>query len=515
MAYRFFLENLMMRPVIKPQLQFGQVDISKMQFCSKSRDDIPQILRGLQYIYITKPLREEIFALLEKYIAPQVSKNTGRPGMELWKILVMGVLRLDLNWDYDHLLCQVNHYDQIREMLGHSDAFDKHEYQLQTLKDNVSLLTPELLEKINEVVVKGGHDLVKKKEDEVLRGRCDSFVVETNVHYPTDINLLFDAMRKVVALTAYLCERHKRTEWRQHKHHTRELKQCMRRVQQSRRRKKTNEVAEAKQERKITRAYREYLSLAQSLLNKAQATYPELENLATATTDLVTLEQITIFMNHAVRQMNQTERRVLKGEEIPHEEKVFSLFEPHTEWISKGKAGVPQELGLRVCILEDQYQFILHHRVMEKETDDAVAIPMIEISQKKFPTLKSVSFDKGFHSKNNQTELSKQLDLLAMPRKGKLSEAAKQHEHAEGFRKARKKHSAVESAIHALEVHGLDRCPDRGIDGFKRYVALAVVARNIQRIGAILQKQAQRKLLKEKNKAKKYCASDGTFKLAA
>jgi len=62
-------------------------------------------------------------------------------------------------------------------------------------------------------------------------------------------------------------------------------------------------------------------------------------------------------------------------------------------------------------------------------------------------------------------------------------------EHAPEFVALRHQHSAVESAINALEVHGLDRCLDHGIDGFKRYVALAVVARNIQRLGALLRQQ--------------------------
>jgi len=509
------MENFSMRQVINPQLQFGQVDISKIQICPKSRDDIPQVLRGLQYIYVNRPLREEIFALLEKYIAPKISKHTGRPGMDLWKILVMGVLRLDLNWDYDRLCYDVNYQSQIRAMLGHADQWDQHTYQIQTLKDNVGLLTPELLEKINEVVVKGGHRLVKKKVDEPLRGRCDSFVVETNVHYPTDINLLFDAMRKTIELTSYLCEKHQLSTWRQRAYHIRQLKQWMRQAQQARRWKKADEMSEVKHERKIAKAYREYLLLAQTLLCKAKKTHEQLTLLVNNMTELLMLEQIKNFMNHAIRQINQTERRVLKGEKIPHEEKVFSIFEPHTEWISKGKAGVPVELGLRVCVMEDHYQFILHHRVMEKETDDAVAIPMVQESKKAFPSLRSISFDKGFHSPNNQKTLTTDLDLLVLPRKGKLSEAAKLHEHSPAFRLARKKHSAVESAIHALEVHGLDRCPDRGMDGFKRYVALAVVARNIQRIGAILQKQTQEKLLKQKNKMKKYCASDGTFKNAA
>ena len=76
-------------------------------------------------------------------------------------------------------------------------------------------------------------------------------------------------------------------------------------------------------------------------------------------------------------------------------------------------------------------------------------------------------------------------------RKGKLSQQACAIEHSEEFIKARHKHSAVESAINALEVHGLDICPDHGIDGFKRYAALSVVARNIHRIGAILKQQEQ------------------------
>ena len=68
------------------------------------------------------------------------------------------------------------------------------------------------------------------------------------------------------------------------------------------------------------------------------------------------------FIAHARRQMDQVERRLLQDETIPHEEKVFSIFEEHTRWISKGKAGRPVELGVPVCVIEDQYQFILHHQ---------------------------------------------------------------------------------------------------------------------------------------------------------
>jgi hypothetical protein len=137
------------------QMTIGEVDISQIKFDPKSRDDIPKILKGLQHLYMNLPLREQIFKLLEAEISPSVSKRCGRPGMELWKIFVCGVLRLDLNEDYDRLHDLVNHHDTIREMLGHSE-YDGAYYQYQTLVDNVSLFTPELLDKINQIVVSGG-----------------------------------------------------------------------------------------------------------------------------------------------------------------------------------------------------------------------------------------------------------------------------------------------------------------------------------------------------------------------
>ncbi len=154
-----------------------------------------------------------------------------------------------------------------------------------------------------------------------------------------------------------------------------------------------------------------------------------------------------------------------------------------------GKAGVSVELGLKICIVKDQYGFILHHHVMRNETDDKIAVSMIEETQRRFPDFRSCSFDKGFHIPYNQKEPANLLDKVVLPRKGRLSAINKEIEYSEEFREARRKHSAVESSISALENHGLDRCPDHGLDGFKRYVALAVVARNIQILGHMLQEK--------------------------
>jgi hypothetical protein len=198
------------------------------------------------------------------------------------------------------------------------------------------------------------------------------------------------------------------------------------------------------------------------------------------------VEKVENFLMHTKRQINQIERRVIWGEVIPAVEKVYSVFEPHTEWISKGKAGVPQELGMRVGILEDQHGFILGHVVMEKQTDDQVAVAIVREAKKQFPNLGSCSFDKGFHSPQNQLDLSEALDEVILPKKGKLSVARLEIETSESFVRGRNRHSAVESAINSLEHHGLDRCLDHGIDGFKRYVSLAILSRNIYQLGRLI-----------------------------
>lgn len=503
----------MAREVETQQMELGQLGIAEIKINPKSRDDIPKILRGLQHIYLTDCIREPIFKLLAEKVLPDVDKKNGRPGLSLWKIFVMGVLRLDLNCDYDHLEELVNNHRVIRQMLGHPNFFDEYQYHFQTIKDNVRLLTPELLEEVNQIIVKAGHDLLgKKKENEPLRGRCDSFVVETHVHYPTDINLLYDAIRKVIQLTAQLSERYQLTEWRQQAYNVKQVKRMLRKVEKKKRAHGKSADQKSKSEKVMQQSHRDLMGLAQHFLNKSEKTLQKIgqSRCSLGVSDLALMESIHGFMRHANRQIDQISRRVLRGEVIPHEEKVFSIFQTHTEWIVKGKAGVPVELGLRVCILEDQHQFILHHRVMEKETDEQIAIPMVRQTKAMFPTLSNCSFDKGFHSLQNQKQLGEELDVVALKRKGKLSERIKAIESGEDFQKARHKHSAVESAINALEVHGLDKCLDHGIDGFKRYVALAIVTRNIHRIGVILHKKEQAKLARGKNRERRVL-----FKLAA
>jgi len=308
-------------------------------------------------------------------------------------------------------------------------------------------------------------------------------------------------MRKSIEVCAQICDTHGLSDWRQSAYNVRKLKKLYRRAQRLKHSTSKDEVKREARREEIKEAHERYLKQSEEYLRRLRDTRVAL--VIGCGVLPILLADLDAYIQHAERQIDQIRRRVIKGETIPHEEKVFSIFEPHTEWISKGKAGVPVELGVRVCVLEDQHRFILHHQVMEKTTDDRVAIEMVEETRERFPQLASVSMDKGFHSRANQCDLSERLDRLVLPKKGRLSIAEKARENDPEFIRLRRSHSAVESAINALEVHGLDRCPDHGIHGFKRYVALAVVARNIQRLGAILYEQEREREKRKRGPYKK------------
>ena len=152
-----------MRKRFEIQYEIGATPIEDIEFPKRSRDELPAVLRGLQHIYINTSLNSAVFELLESNIR---TSRTGCPGMSFWEILVLGTVRLTLDVNYDRLEHIANYDRLVREMLGVETRFKRlKEYPLQTLKDNVSLLTEELLDKINELVVSAGHKLKKKAKN--------------------------------------------------------------------------------------------------------------------------------------------------------------------------------------------------------------------------------------------------------------------------------------------------------------------------------------------------------------
>ena len=466
-----------MREVQKRQMQFGEVAVEAVWLDPKSRDDIPAVLRGLQHLH--KERRGELFGLLEAHVRPEADRTGGRPGRDLWRILVLGVLKQGLGCDFDRLQDLANNHRTVRAMLGHGDFDADGRYELQTVIDNVSLLTPELLSAVGRLVVDSGHAVAGKKPGEPLRGRCDSFAVETDVHYPTDVGLLWDAVRCAVREAARAAGRHGVGGWRQWRHLSSGVRTLFNRVRSTRRTKGREERVRA------------CLARCGELVGRVEGTLGALEAKGAAEAELAGIRE---RVGHARRQMGQVERRLLKGGAVPHGEKVFSIFEPHTRWVAKGKAGAPVELGVPVCVIEDQHRFILHHKVLWAGSDVDAAVPMVEEAQALHPELRACSFDRGFHSPSNRKRLDGLLDLNVLPRRGRLTKAERERESDAAFAAARRRHPAVESAINALEHRGLDRVRTHGADGFGRTVALSVLAANLHRLGRLLRERERRKL---------------------
>jgi hypothetical protein len=475
--HQYSQKRLIMRKRFEVQLTIGSTPIEEISIPTKSRDEFPPFLRAMQYIYSDVELSERIFTILEKAICTKLP--TGRPGMDLWSILVLGGARLCLNTDYDRLHYLANSDSLLRQMLGVHDGIVRgREYDRQTIIDNVQLLDDAVLREINTLIVQAGHGLLKKKETEALHIKIDSFVTEANVHFPTDYNLLWDSGRKCFDVLGHLIKLKggQLTGWRKLKLWHRQLKSGMLKLSRATADKSKNRADRLNNETKS------YLDTAQKLSNKLRILM--LSDPSTMA-EYILLSDLEYYLQMLDKHIDLVERRLLKGEKIPHEEKIFSIFESWVEWICKGKAHKPVELGKRTCIASDQYHFIVDWWVADHQQDNQLLVPALDRIIQNFEVC-ACSGDKGFFSKID-TELMKECGINSfIPKKGKCSIAELQRESDPEFIKARHQHSAVESNINELEHRGLDRCPDKGIKGMKRYVGLAVISYNLRRIGQLL-----------------------------
>jgi hypothetical protein len=137
---------------------------------------------------------------------------------------------------------------------------------------------------------------------------------------------------------------------------------------------------------------------------------------------------------------------------------------------------------------------------MWEETDDKVAVPIIEEAKQRYPQINQCSFDKGYYSKANVIELNKHLDNVILPKKGRCNQEEKAWQESDIFGEARRQHSGVEACINNLEVRGLNRCLSYGRDGFERHVALSIVATNLHRIGLLLQRKELARLQRDERR---------------
>ncbi len=372
-----------MRRVHDTQRSPGAPDIRRIRLDVKSRDDIPAIPIGLQDPCGDEGTRKRLSGLPDRLVPPGRSRRVGGPGMEPLTILVLGVVKQGPGCGFDRLQDLANGHRTIRRRPGHGSR-DGDGYGYQRLVDSVSLLTPELPAEVGRTVVERGHRVAAEKPGDALRGRCDSLVVETDVHYPTDRSLLMDAAR--CGAWSGTCPGPAGPGppgWRRKEYLCGKLRKGYLRVA-------TSWLANPRPG-DVEAPLRPALKLA----DRAEAGRAEIDGMFGIPGSS---DSIRGFIGHVRHRADLTGRRILKGGTVPHRGKVHPISGPHTRWMSKGKAGVPVEPGVPVRVLEDRHGFLPHRSVMWEGSDVDVAVPMDGEARARFPDLSVVSFDRGPHS---------------------------------------------------------------------------------------------------------------------
>ena len=470
-----------MRRGFSDQTRLDCQAIPDVQLNLNCRDEIVPILAGLRYVYSQPQLRNEILNLVAQDVNVDSRSDTGREGLDYWHITVLASVRLGCNLDYDKLQDLAEQHRALRQIMGIGDWQDSTDFNARRIGDNIRLLKTRTVEAINHRIVEEAYRLVPEA---VKKQRADSFVVETDIHYPTESSLIVDGVRKIIELCVKLNQVYDIVGWRQHEHLLKKVKQANRQIARIAARKGANYKV------RMATQYRKLLGRAEGIFERANESCNTLENEYELDFRAIAyIAEIKRYMGLTQQVCDTARRRVLEDETVPNEDKLFSIFEPHTQLYRRGKAGEPNQYGRLVFVCEDTLGFISHHYVMPRDVQDQdVAVEQTRVLQERLQNrVEEISLDRGFHSPANQTQLAEIVNHVCLPKPGSKQSVEQLESASVQFHQAKQRHSGIESAIGALQSgNGLDRCRDVGEVGFERYVALAVLGRNIHALGKLI-----------------------------
>lgn len=339
----------------------------------------------------------------------------------------------------------------------------------------------ELTDKILRLI---GEDINQdSRTDATEKVRADSFVLETNIHYPTESGLLLDGLWKIIAVCVLLADEHGIDGWRQHAHLSKKAKKLNRQIHRIATKKGPNYKSRMKP------LYRELLEKTALLTQRARALCKLVGQPIPGVSDMFGPNTLQAFIVRTERVADTARRRVLNEEAVPNGDKLFSIFEPHTQLYKRGKSGTPIQFGRQVLVFEDAAGIIVRGVLMDRdENDKDVAVRETKSLQESFNNkVQRLSFDRGLHSPENQAELSKLVTDLCLPKPGAKQAVVQQSEASEEFLAAQQNHAGVESTIGALQSgNAMKRCRDRSEFGCERYMQLAHLGRNLQTLGRLL-----------------------------
>jgi IS5 family transposase len=349
-----------------------------------------------------------------------------------------------------------------------------------TLIRIANLIQPETLAQFNARITALA---VKSQVTKGKKLRTDGTVVETNIHTPSDSRQLADSVRvlaRTISKARKVLARVKGSLVVEAEDFTAAARRTARQIGEILR-KRTDEAREAGRQQ-----YQALLDMTEKTIQQAVQTSEQLGPQIEKTAQRLKRTLVT-FIPLAEQVVDQTKRRILKDERVPAQDKVLSIFEPHTDIICRGKASQPVEYGHKVWLNEVDGGIVTHFRILDGNPNDETQWePSLKAHVASFQQPpEQASADRGLYSAPNE-QLAKDLGIqhVVLPKRGYKSKQRRVYESQEWFLEGRKWHAGVEGRISVLKrAHGLGRCLNRGFTGFERWIGWGVIAGNLAVMG--------------------------------
>jgi IS5 family transposase len=411
--------------------------------------------------------------------------QTGRRGLSPQQVLRSLVLMRVKNWDYRELRERIADGITLRQFTDfHGGPVPRHD----AFNRGFNRLTPQTLETINELVVEAAVDLGLEDGKKL---RVDTTVVQTDIHHPTDNTLLWDVVRVVTRLVGQLATALERRRFKGFRDRTRAARRRMQEIQR---------MTTKQRQDQQTDTYCELIGIAEEVVEGARRVLQQTRRVRgtdpiadTAVAEL--RKEVDHFCDLGSRVIDQTRRRVLDGEQVPNAEKLYSIFEPHTDLIKRGKVRTPVEFGHKVFLAESAQGLITQYDVLKGNPNDEQHVARSLQSHKRTfghaPEL--YGGDRGFYSETNVASCTHEgVHVASIPQRGgqKTPERAA-YEKSTEFKQGQRFRAGIEGRISVLfRGRGMKRCPAEGIERFELLVGAAVLANNLMRIAAMLTKRS-------------------------
>ena len=415
------------------------------------------------------------------------SRSRGRQATPAEVVLRLMILKHARNWSYYILEREVRANLVYRDFtrVGAAKMPDA-----KTMGRWGRALGPQVIKRVHEQIV----EIARTKEViEGRRMRVDTTVTETNIHHPTDSSLLGDGVR-VLTRTMKKITKIAGEVGTKLRNRSRSVKLRVLDIARAARAKGPQS------QEKLKRNYRQLLESTSRVVGQARQFSKEIADGIKRSKDIVKQlaleglrQEIDTMIPRVKQVMKQTRARIFRGD-TRSEGKIFSLFEPSTEIIRKGKAAKPNEFGKMVKLQEAENQIIIDYEVYDRRPNDAdLLIPAIEAHQAKLGrTPHLVAADAAFYSdKNEKAAKKKGVKRVCVPNRSTKSAERKREQKKRWFRQGQKWRTGSEGRVSVTKRrHGLNRCRYKGDDGMKRWVGFGVIADNLINIGGTLAKRS-------------------------